>query len=92
MADIERVRASLTYKLQEAREDEHNEALTRDEQWESGNLAERIGEALIRLEKGSYGVCNSCRRKIEEEKLQIMDLATLCVSCARQHSNLDRRH
>lgn len=47
---------------------------------ESGELGE-VREALERLEKGSFGLCDSCSVAIPLERLRAIPYARLCVSC-----------
>lgn len=42
---------------------------------------ERIEQALVRMKKGIYGICENCGKQIEEARLNIMPTADLCVSC-----------
>lgn len=44
----------------------------------------RIEEALMRLEAGSYGVCEGCGRKIAEARLRVAPYVTCCISCQQQ--------
>ena len=53
---------------------ERLDAVTRKE-------VEAIRGALGRIERGRYGVCESCGRPIGSVRLQAMPTATLCVSC-----------
>src|ERR1700688_1504805 len=41
----------------------------------------QIDDALARLEDGSYGVCESCRLEIGEERLEAMPFTRLCRDC-----------
>jgi len=45
-----------------------------------------IEDALVRITKGTYGVCESCSKKIGVKRLQIMPLTPLCIEC---QSNLE---
>lgn len=42
---------------------------------------DKVNKALSRLEKGEYGICKKCSRKIPENRLAIMPTADLCISC-----------
>jgi len=44
----------------------------------------QIERALERLEKGTYGVCERCGKRIPEERLQALPQATLCTGCQEQ--------
>jgi RNA polymerase-binding transcription factor DksA len=43
-----------------------------------------IEEALVRIKKGTYGRCLSCKKMIEKERLAINPTALYCVSCERK--------
>lgn len=45
---------------------------------------EDIDEALGRIEKGTYGVCRSCHKHIDEQRLSVKPTATLCMSCEKK--------
>ncbi len=47
------------------------------------SMLEQINEALGRIERGEYGVCQQCAAKISEERLKALPYAPLCVTCAR---------
>ncbi|GAA1947763.1 TraR/DksA C4-type zinc finger protein [Nocardioides panacihumi] len=40
-----------------------------------------VGEALARLDAGTYGTCERCGRPIAAERLEIRPTARTCVSC-----------
>ncbi|OGP74846.1 MAG: hypothetical protein A2Y80_01330 [Deltaproteobacteria bacterium RBG_13_58_19] len=42
---------------------------------------EAIEEALMRLENGSYGLCESCGQPIEPRRLEIMPETPMCRNC-----------
>ena len=42
-----------------------------------------IGQALKRLEIGTYGVCAACGENIQPARLEIIPTASLCVECQR---------
>lgn len=44
----------------------------------------QVEHALARLDGGLYGVCESCRRPIGSDRLQLVPFATKCVACAAQ--------
>ena len=46
-------------------------------------LAETI-DALRRVYRGEYGVCESCRKTISRERLLAMPQARLCLDCKAQ--------
>lgn len=47
------------------------------------NILYEIDEALYRIEKGEYGLCEVCHNKINDERLQAMPYARMCIDCKR---------
>lgn len=48
------------------------------------NVIRDTKEAIRKIEKGKYGICESCKGEIEEGRLKAYPAATLCVSCANK--------
>lgn len=47
-----------------------------------------IDHALEKYEAGTYGLCDSCGQPIEQDRLEALPQANLCLSCkARQTKN-----
>lgn len=44
----------------------------------------RIEQALSKIKKGKYGVCERCGKPIEAKRLEVMPTAVLCMSCERE--------
>lgn len=40
-----------------------------------------INEALEKIEKGNYGICVVCQKKIEEDRLDVNPAAKTCKEC-----------
>lgn len=47
-------------------------------------LSSRISKSLLRIKKGTYGRCESCKKQIETERLEAMPTAVLCVACSKK--------
>lgn len=48
------------------------------------NLEDRlrdIEQALDRMERGTYGICENCGRPIAPERLEVLPSARLCIEC-----------
>jgi DnaK suppressor protein len=43
-----------------------------------------IEEALVRIDDGTYGACTDCGNMIDTERLSVLPMATLCVSCEQK--------
>lgn len=40
-----------------------------------------VNDALSRMEKGSYGICDDCRQEIDIERLKAYPAARNCIKC-----------
>lgn len=40
-----------------------------------------IDEALFRIKKGTYGICQDCGEQVGEKRLGVKPEATLCIKC-----------
>lgn len=49
-----------------------------------------LDEALRRIDKGTYGVCEECGEKIPPRRLEAFLAARLCVRCQSKHERLQR--
>lgn len=45
----------------------------------------QIGEALRRIDEGSYGSCARCGGQIPPERLEVLPHARFCVPCQQKH-------
>jgi RNA polymerase-binding protein DksA len=43
---------------------------------------QQIRAALVRLDKGTYGVCTRCGQAVGERRLEAIPHAALCITCA----------
>jgi len=43
-----------------------------------------IDEALLRIDAGTYGFCTECNAMINTERLSVLPMATLCLSCEQK--------
>ena len=51
----------------------------------AGSLRESLNDveaALVKLDKGTYGVCEGCGRQIVPDRLEAKPAARLCMECA----------
>jgi len=49
----------------------------------------KIDHALEKWQAGTYGLCDSCGQPIEQDRLEALPQASLCLSCkARQPKNV----
>jgi YteA family regulatory protein len=55
---------------------------------EKENL-KNINRALKKIKKNDYGICEECGVSIEDDRLQYMPEAKLCIDCANKKTDLD---
>jgi DnaK suppressor protein len=80
--DVRRTRKPLEADWEEqAVERENDEVLDALSDATNAELR-RIEATLTRLDRGEYGVCEVCGRKISVERLQALPDASHCVPCA----------
>jgi RNA polymerase-binding protein DksA len=48
---------------------------------------EEIRDALIRIDQGTFGVCEECQNPIAKNRLQAIPYARYCITCARKLEN-----
>ena len=47
-----------------------------------------IQEAFERIKDGSFGLCETCRKKIPKERLKAIPYARLCVACKKKEEGV----
>lgn len=47
-------------------------------------ILDGINEALDKIDRGTFGYCESCGKKIEGERLEFMPYVKECASCSKQ--------
>ena len=48
------------------------------------DLLHKVEHAQERVERGTYGICESCGESIPVARLEVLPYATFCVSCAKR--------
>lgn len=43
---------------------------------------QQLSNAITRMEKGHYGICQRCGEKINQQRLQVQPSAEKCIHCA----------
>jgi DnaK suppressor protein len=54
-------------------------------------LIRKIEIALLRIEEGSYGSCDSCGAQIETQRLEARPMTELCIDCATEAEGEKKR-
>lgn len=50
----------------------------------------KILDALDRIDKGTFGICESCGELIEEERLEARPVTTMCVKCKERQEREEK--
>lgn len=53
-------------------------------------LLRKIQRALLRIQNGEYGVCESCGSAITYQRLMARPVATQCIDCKTEMEQLER--
>lgn len=56
-----------------------------------GRALLNVDEALRRLYRGEYGVCETCGEDISLKRLEAVPYATLCITCKAKEEKAGRR-
>lgn len=43
-----------------------------------------VEKALERLERGSFGICQQCKKKINHQRLEAIPYARMCIECEEE--------
>ena len=50
-------------------------------------ILQAIEEALVRMEKGTYGICRDCGDPIAAARLQAIPWTRVCISCKQKQNS-----
>ncbi len=53
-------------------------------------LLDKIQKALVRLDDGSFGVCEECGEKISQKRLEARPETTLCIRCKEEQERIEK--
>lgn len=53
-------------------------------------LIRKINNALERIKKDTYGICEECGEDISEKRLKARPVATLCIDCKKREENNEK--
>lgn len=54
-------------------------------------LLHQVEEALVRIEAGSYGICQVCEQSIHPDRLHALPYARLCIRCKEREERTSPR-
>jgi len=50
-------------------------------------ILQAIEEAVVRLEKGTYGICRDCGEPISRARLEAIPWTRVCISCKQKQNS-----
>ncbi len=54
-------------------------------------LLKKIDEAILRLDNGTYGICEICGSEIEYERLKARPVTTMCIECKNEQEEEEKK-
>ncbi len=95
LTDLEHLRADLRTEFEHDNiDDVATDLIERDKTQALIRGLERklddIEHAMEQAQEVGYGICESCSKKIDPERLEIFPEATLCVDCKRKRERFRR--
>lgn len=92
LEDLDDRLAKITHDVKEPLDKDFEEQATQaenDEVLDSlGNAArteiEMVKQAIARIDKGQYGLCQVCGKPISKERLKAVPYSSMCIKCASQ--------
>lgn len=55
------------------------------------NLIAKMEEALLRIDNGTYGICDGCGEDISEKRLIARPVTTFCIDCKTKQEQAEKR-
>jgi len=55
------------------------------------NLIAKVEEALLRINNGTYGICDDCGEDISEKRLIARPVTTFCINCKTKQEQAEKR-
>jgi len=92
LEDLDDRLAKITHDVKEPLDRDFEEQAAQAENNEVldslGNAArteiEMVREAIARIDKGQYGLCQVCGNPISKERLKAVPFSSMCIKCASQ--------
>ncbi len=92
LEDLDDRLAKITHDVKEPLDQDFEEQATQaenDEVLDSlGNAARTeialVKQAIARIDKGQYGLCQLCGKPISKERLKAVPYSSMCIKCASQ--------
>lgn len=90
--DRTKQKGPLSADWQEQATELENEEVLAELDVSQRHTLEAIEAALARIDEGTYGICVECEDKISPKRLEALPFSTLCITCARELEEEEKRH
>ncbi|MCK4245118.1 MAG: TraR/DksA family transcriptional regulator [Candidatus Omnitrophica bacterium] len=84
LRQVEGENPGIPTHLAELASDNFEKNLDLDLASSEGKLIVEINNALAKLEKKLFGICEECRKKIGKKRLRALPYARLCIACQKK--------
>ena len=55
-------------------------------------LLKKIDDALVRIESGTYGICEICEEDISVKRLEARPVTTMCIRCKEEQEKAEKSY
>jgi len=55
-------------------------------------LAEKISKSILRIENGTFGICEKCEEEISFKRLEARPVTTQCIACKTKEETYENAH
>ncbi len=55
-------------------------------------LVKKIDKAIVKIENGTYGVCESCDEEIGFKRLEARPVTDLCIRCKEEQERMEKSY
>ena len=55
-------------------------------------LLKKIDDALVRIESGTYGICEICEEDISLKRLEARPVTTMCIRCKEEQEKAEKSY
>jgi DnaK suppressor protein len=69
---------------------DHDQTIDLEQLQRRYNTFKETRSALNRLEEGSFGLCQSCGRRIDPRRLRVVLSARYCIDCQRDREEMEK--
>lgn len=53
-------------------------------------LISKVQEAIVRIDDGTFGVCDQCGEEISEKRLEARPVTTSCIECKKEEEEQEK--